>query len=314
MTSLNISVLADDPLLRSESSASIGKKGSIDDIGFYHTVYAGKIVSAIDPAAYPSKLSSLMQSLNLADVAVVMAPTPSPVLGEIIVALDMQCIPAVFVSPLDLGAYLSHTNTLKDSLVFHSFAEAKASVLEKNSERVGGPALVYVDHCFEVKGVGTVALGMVKRGVVRVHDSLHASPIGEKIEIKTMQKNDDDVKEAESGDRLGASIKGLKADDIPRGTIFTAELPHIANAIDCTISLSSFAKAPIEPNMALHVSCGLQFEPCRIECASSVAPGQSAEAKMLLEKPIAFTDADKIVLCNLNAKGLRVIARAQPKW
>ncbi len=311
MSSFNIAVLGENAPARAEAAQAIGKKGSIDDIAFYHTVFGGKIVSAVDSLAYPAKLPALLNSINLCDWALVLADAPSASLGEIIVALDFLGIPSVFVSLLDLSPFLSQTS-LKESKIFHSFGEAKEFLLSQEPARdLQAPCKVFVDHCFEVKGVGTVALGVVKQGTLHAHDKLSALPQDIAVEVKSIQKNDDDVKEAFAGDRVGLSLKGTKSDEMPRGTVFAAGGVEAASELSCEISLSKFCKTPISSG-AFHLSAGLQFEPCFVEIAGELSPGKSASGKLKFEKPVAFSKGEKLVLCNLNAKGLRVIASVLP--
>lgn len=309
--SVNIAVLGEGAEERASAAQALGKKGSVDDIAFYHTVFQGKIVSAVDSLSYPAKLSSLLTTVNLCDCALVLAEAPSPALGEIIVVLDFLGVPSVFVSQLDLAPFLSPTR-LKHSKIFSSLQQAKEFLLAQEPQRdLDAPAKVLVDHCFEVKGVGTVALGIVKQGTLKVHDTLSALPQGTQIEVKSMQKNDDDVKQAFAGDRVGLSIKGTKSEEVPRGTVFSAGGVQVGNEFECQICLSKFAKAPLSSG-AFHLSAGLQFGPCVVEHEGGLAPGKTSGGKILAEKPLAFCKGEKMVLCSLNSKGLRAIASILP--
>ncbi len=326
MPSINIAILGENAQERQSAAQAIGKKGTVDDIGFYHTVYSGKIVSVIEPASYPAKLSSLLQAIELSDHLVgdptkssktqsvsdqiiVLAPQPSPALGEIIIALDLLGRKASFVTETDLSPFLSATS-LKDCKIFPSFQEAKEHALSQEPPKLEGSTRIPIDHCFEVKGVGTVALGLVKRGNVSVHDSLTSYPSGIPIQVRTIQRNDVDVQSAECNDRVGLSLKGAKSEEIERGSIFSAEPLQASREINCEISVAKFSKTPVSSGMALHVSCGLQFEPVKIECESEIRQGAKGSAKLVLQKPVALAPGERLLLCDLNAKGLRVIASA----
>lgn len=309
MPSINIAILGENALERQTAAQSIGKKGTVDDIGFYHTVYSGKIVSVIEPASYPAKLSSLLQAIELSDQIIVLAPQPTPALGEMIIALDLLARKASFVTETDLSPFLSATS-LKDCKIFSTFQDAKESALSQQAPAIPGPTLIPIDHCFEVKGVGTVALGLVKRGNVSVHDSLTSYPSGIPIQVRTIQRNDIDVQSAECGDRVGLSLKGAKSEEIGRGSIFSSEPIPVSREINCEISVAKFSKTPVSSGMALHLSSGLQFEPVKIECESEIRQGAKGNAKLVLQKPVALAPGELLLLCDLNAKGLRVIASA----
>ncbi|PIY91345.1 hypothetical protein COY71_03670 [Candidatus Micrarchaeota archaeon CG_4_10_14_0_8_um_filter_60_7] len=300
-------MLGADAAARQAAAQQFGKKGSIDDLGFYHTVFQGKIVSAIDPVAYPEKLSALLQALELSDFSLILADAPSQALGETIVALDLLGKKeAAFVSQMDLSAFTKGT-CLEGAPVFPDFDEAKKFSLEKESPSPQGDALVAIDHCFEVKGVGTVALGFVKRGTVNIHDKLNAYPLGKEIEVKSIQMNDADVKSAPAGSRVGFCLKNATSDEIGRGAVL-AKSATVAKDFDCTVTLSKFSKTTIMDGVALHLSAGLQFEPCRVYCAAEIKPGASGKARISFDKSVVL--AEKMLLCDLNARGLRVIGSA----
>lgn len=307
MKSLNIAVLAKDPQQRAQAAQAMAKKGTADDLGFYHTVYAGKIVSVVDPAAYPAKLSCLLQALQLTDYALVLADAPSPELGELIISLDALHKSAVFVSAMDLAPFLKNSS-LEKSPVFATLQEAKAHLLELESPAPAGASETYVDHAFEVQGVGTVALGMVKQGTVAIHDKLTAWPAGKEVEVRSIQMNDADVKLSEGGGRVGLALKNTKSDDLPRGTVLAKEGWSASKEFQLDLTGVKFLKSPIESG-AYHVSLGLQFEPVMLETAP-VKAGETAVAKAKSDKPLAVKSGLQGLLCNLNAKGLRVLGKA----
>jgi len=311
MSSLNIAILGENALERASAAQAIGKKGTADDIGFYHTVYSGKIVSVAESASYPAKLTSLLQSIELSDHIIVLAPQPTPALGEIIVTLDLLGKKASFVTEADISPFLSATS-LRDCRIFPSFQEAKEHALAQEPPKQEGSTIIPIDHCFEVKGVGTVALGLVKRGSVSIHDLLVSYPSGIELQVRTIQRNDVDVQSAECNDRVGLSLKGAKSGQIERGSIFASEPLAVSKEINCELSVAKFSKSPISNGIALHVSCGLQFEPAKIECPSEIKPGSKGSAKLILQKPIAYQKTDALLICDLNSKGLRVIASANP--
>lgn len=304
---LNVAILGELPESRASAAQALGKKGSVDDIAFYHTVFQGKIVSAVDPVSYPAKLSCMLQALNLSDHALVVAETATPVLGEMMLALDFLGKSAVFVSTLDLKPFLANTS-LKESRVFADIAEAKNFVLGQESKGEEGSAEVLVDHCFEVKGLGTVVLGMLMSGKVAVHDKLKAYPLGKEIEVRSIQKNDQDFKEAGPSDRVGLCIKGASSQEISRGTVLSSNGYKAANEVNCEVSVSKFSKSPVANGATMQVLIGLQFEPARVEVGAEIKPGQQGKVKLVFEKPVAFRQGERILLCDLNAKGNRVVA------
>ena len=58
-----------------------------------------------------------------------------------------------------------------------------------------GPFEMVVDHCFDVKGVGTVFLGKVTAGKIKQYDNLKLYPSGSDVLIKSILMHDDPVAE-----------------------------------------------------------------------------------------------------------------------
>lgn len=311
MASLNIAILGDNAEKRASAAHEFGKKGSIDDIAFYHTVFQGKVISTIDPCTYPDKLRALLQAVNLVDYALVLVEEPTPVLGEIIVCLELLGLKSVFVTDRDLTPFISNTS-LKDSKIFATVQEARTFLYSQEVPLVEGKAYALIDHCFDVKGVGTVALGVLKRGRISVHDTITAYPLGRGIEIKSIQKNDEDVKEVFSGDRFGFSIKNAKAGEVDRGTVLSANAIEVRKEFECEITVTKFYRGSVKNEEALHLNIGLQLEPVMVKCDSEILPGKSGRARIISEKPLALEENERMLLCNLNGKGLRVMAGVKP--
>jgi len=48
------------------------------------------------------------------------------------------------------------------------------------------PVIIPLDHVFDVKGVGTVVMDVVKQGPVKVYHQLKIMPSGENIVVKSI--------------------------------------------------------------------------------------------------------------------------------
>ncbi|MCI4361477.1 MAG: hypothetical protein L3J91_07200, partial [Thermoplasmata archaeon] len=66
-----------------------------------------------------------------------------------------------------------------------------------------GTVQVPIDHAFPVKGVGAVALGVVRRGSLTAHEKLRLFPTPKLVEIRSIQVHDVDVRAARTGERVG---------------------------------------------------------------------------------------------------------------
>jgi selenocysteine-specific translation elongation factor len=292
---INVCVAGSGPA-RESFCKEAGKKGSSDDFTFYNTSYQGRHVHFIEPTGYPAKLDALFDALALADLVVFVVDEVNAEFGEQVVLLDLYGMEGIIVSDLDLSQFLKGTALEKwrvmgkgdaRNFALGEFAPAKAE----------GAATVLVDHAFEVKGVGSVLLGVVSRGEIRAHQKLVSYPLGKELEIRSIQMNDVDEKAARSSDRVGLSIKGLTSRDVHRGEVLCSERLEVVSELPARIEYAKFAQ---RDSRTLHAFHCLESAPCRLQ-------GE----RLVLEKPLALVPGEPVILCDLNRK-MRAVGRIGP--
>ncbi|MGB9577608.1 MAG: EF-Tu/IF-2/RF-3 family GTPase, partial [Candidatus Norongarragalinales archaeon] len=194
---------------------------------------------------------------------------------------------------------------------FSSITEARTEVLAFEPPMLDGPVKGVIDHAFEVKGVGSVALGVLLRGRLRVHDKLALYPSMKTIEVRSIQKQDHDVQSAECWDRFGISFKGASSDDVRKGDFLSARPLQVVEALEAEVEATKFLREPIgksEGKETLHACVGLQVVPCVVE--GQVKPGAKTKCRVSLQKPLAFEAGDTALFLRLDAKTLRVAGKA----
>ena len=185
-----------------ELAKKIGKKGSESDFTIYNCKEGDEVLCLYHPNKYPDKVQPLLYSLSMCDVAYIRPAAISKETGEMIVAA------AVFGKKLfvvvDKVSREEVEPLLKSAGVLsYEFFEGDANelreklLLEPSARKAEGKAEIVIDSCFPVKGVGTVALGIVQQGKVAVHQKLSFLPSGVEAEVKSIQVQDEDVKEEE---------------------------------------------------------------------------------------------------------------------
>jgi len=312
LVSLNIAVIGEDAALREKVCHALAKKGTVDEIAFYNSSFQGKLVTCVDSVQFPSKLPSLVFALNLSNYCVIAANSLTPAVGECIVAADFLGKSGCIISenPDQFAPFVKNTS-LEQWKRFSSIDEARAEILSFEPSAVEGPAKGVVDHSFEVKGVGSVALGVMLRGTLKVHDKLTAYPSGKPVEVRSIQKQDHDVETADCWDRFGISMKGATSADVGKGDVLSAAPLKTVSQLDVEVEASKFLKEPIgktESKETLHAAIGLQVVPC--ELTGQVKAGSKAQVKLALQKPLAFDSNEVLLLLRLDAKGLRVAGKA----
>lgn len=300
MTSLNIAVLGEIPERRQTVAASLGKKSNQEDLTFYHTVFSGRKVNVVEPTSYPEKPLSLAYAINLSSYFILVADQPTPALGETLLALSLAGLGhGCVLSQGDLSAYLSALG-LTHIPVFTDPSEAKQAALAFTPPVHDGPTKAFIDHSFEVKGLGAVGLGYVARGTLKVHQKIACHPPSKPLEIKSIQQNDVDVEHAECSDRFGIRFKGLEANELSRGSLLSDSAKCVSQ-IEATVVCPKFLKIP--PGQNLHAVVGLQNVACKTD--KPLVPGKDNEVLLEFHKPVFF-DKDDVWLFDLNLKGLRL--------
>ncbi|MGA9171072.1 MAG: EF-Tu/IF-2/RF-3 family GTPase [Nitrososphaeraceae archaeon] len=185
---------------------------------------------------------------------------------------------------------------------------------------IDGPVIIPIDHVFDVKGVGTVVMGVVKQGSVKVYYQLKIMPSGEDIVVKSIQMRDDPVDESNSPARVGLAVKGMTAEQIAKGDILCSEdssslvkvvSPAAATAADTasTIASTDFMKNPsykgdLVENQTYLISVGLQIRPVRSKLLDGLAVEIIPESKS-----IVFFPGQTYVLLSPDSQGTRIIGK-----
>ena len=310
MKGLTVAVLGD-----AELAAALGKKGTVSDVSFFNLKKGEDSITYIVPSRYPEKLQSMATALAMADAAVLVVEKLDKDLGETIVAIDSFglrrgfIILKNFLSADQLRPFVVGTTLEEFRFHEHDAQALNRSVLELELPPADGPVRVPIDHFFDVKGVGTVALGTVRRGVVKQHDSLVAYPTAKKATVRSIQVHDDDVPEATVGARVGLALKGIEVTDLERGIIFApAGSLKVPEKLDMGFAVSKYWKGLVKKDMVLHAACGLQIVPARVEDVpgEGLKPGGTGKITLRFEKPLACEAGDRIIGLDLDSKGLRI--------
>jgi selenocysteine-specific translation elongation factor len=84
--------------------------------------------------------------------------------------------------------------------------------------------LIAVDHCFQIKGKGTILTGTILSGVLKINQDIEIPSISEKKKVKTIQMFKKPVESAQKGDRIGFSVTQLDSSKFERFNYFIHEI------------------------------------------------------------------------------------------
>jgi elongation factor 1-alpha len=83
----------------------------------------------------------------------------------------------------------------------------------------GKPLRVPIQDVYTITGVGTVPVGRVETGVMKVGDPIVFMPGGAVGEVRTIETHHVQIPQAGPGDNIGFSVKGISRGDVHRGDV-----------------------------------------------------------------------------------------------
>ena len=81
------------------------------------------------------------------------------------------------------------------------------------------PLRLPVQDVYTITGIGTVPVGRVETGIMKVNDTIVFEPSGVKGEVKTIEMHHEQVQQAQPGDNIGFSVRGVDKGAIKRGDV-----------------------------------------------------------------------------------------------
>ncbi len=305
MKSINFTLLGDESLAK-----DFGKKGTSTDITIYDRKEADTLRTWTIPTSFPDKIQPLFQAISMGEYVILHVSKLDKFTGEQIIALD--------VLGKKLGI-LSHTfdvdrNTLLSMIkgtVVEQYKIVEPENLKKEIDQLApiltdGKPKIIIDHCFDVKGVGTVILGKVVQGKIKQYDTLKLFPKGIDVMVKSIQMHDDTVADAVSPARVGIAAKGVTPDDIQRGdTLCLPDTVLTSKEIEIDYMQSKFFKDKLAENQMFLASIGLQIRPVKIVTLNPM--------KLSLGKPTSYEKGDVCVILKPESTSIRIVGSGKIK-
>lgn len=289
---------------KQDIAAEFGKKGTVTDLSLYDRKESDIIKTWVTPSGFPEKIQPLFQAINLAEYVIFYVDKLDKFTGEQIIALD---------SLKKEKGILSHTfdvdETKLDSMikgtVIENYTKVEFDKIKEEMDKleplsIEGKSEMVIDHCFDVKGVGTVILGKVTNGKIKQYDNLKLYPAGIDVLIKSIQMHDDPVEESVCPARVGLAVKGAKPDEVGRGDIISEDgLVDVKTEIIIDFQKSPFYKSDISENQGCLVNIGLQIKAAKF---TSITP-----LKLTFEKPIVCKRGQIAVILKPESTTIRIL-------
>ncbi len=97
--------------------------------------------------------------------------------------------------------------------------EALDDNIEVKEKPVGKPLRVPIQDVYSITGVGSVSVGEVKSGIMKVGDSVVFMPSNVKGEVKSIEMHHQSMEQAMPGDNIGFNVRGVGKKDIHKGDV-----------------------------------------------------------------------------------------------
>jgi selenocysteine-specific translation elongation factor len=302
-----------------EYSANLGKKSTSSDITLYDLKKGEEIVTLVEPTKYPERLAPLFFAVSEASMAIIVVDELNASFGECVLMLQCSGVKSGYiilrnyltrekVEPIIKGTVLERFEFVLDDPALLREALLNKAAQEEVSAGSLSFGTVPVDHAFNVKGVGTVALGVVVNGIIQKHEDMRVLPGNMTAQIRSIQKHDDDFESASRGDRVGLALRNVEVEDVERGVVLTSD-PSIksSTSIKARVSLVNYWPSPLKSGMVLHLGHWMQFIICRVESVSDDGDWHQPILSLALEKELIHISGDQAVLTYLEGGRLRVV-------
>ncbi len=283
-----------------ETFKLLGNKATSSDIEFRHYSKGGKVISFVKPLN--DKIKTIIQCVNLSDFVVIELKEINRQLGELILLLDLLNKQGLFIIDFNKQFIIEQVKGLTKNTNLSNFEFKiinnnedikllKEQLIKINSSFLSD-SLIILDHAFTVKSVGTVALGFIKGGIIKVKDKFKLLPVNKEVQINSMQSMDVNYKELSIPARVGVSLKNCNLSDLERGSVLSKVLEQV-NDVSGKLIKSRFFKDELSSFMIIN---GL------IARQASIVDG-----KVRVNKPIVITSDSIIFDENKNPRILGII-------
>lgn len=124
--------------------------------------------------------------------------------------------------------------------------------------------LMSVDHCFQVKGSGTVFTGTVLAGQVKIGDQIEVVHLMEEKKVKNIQIFKEKSESAKCGDRAAICVTQFDAKKVERGLVAKPKSLTSHSTVIIKLQRVKLYKEKILSNQRFHLTCGHQMATCKL--------------------------------------------------
>nr|XP_015203752.1 PREDICTED: selenocysteine-specific elongation factor isoform X2 [Lepisosteus oculatus] len=127
-----------------------------------------------------------------------------------------------------------------------------------------GPFLMAVDHCFSIRGQGTVMTGTVLQGAVSLNDGIEIPALKVTRKVKSLQMFRRAVSRAMQGDRVGVCVTQFDPKLLERGVVCTPESLRTLHAAVVSVRKIGYYRGALPTRSKFHITIGHETVMARV--------------------------------------------------
>lgn len=162
-----------------------------------------------------------------------------------------------------------------------------------------------IDRAFVMKGFGSVVTGTLISGTVRKEAEVEVHPLQRRLRVRGIQVHNQQVEEAQAGQRTALNLAGIDSGELARGMVLTDPGRfEVTQRIHTLFSLLPSAP-PLKNGSRVHFHSGtaeviakvlLLEESAGAESERKLQPGQSAYVEFRLSDPTLLLPGDRFIV------------------
>ena len=309
-------------------------RGISIDLGFAHAAVEGATLSFVDVPGHERFIRNMLAGVCAIDAALLVVAADDGVMPQtlehvhildllgiehgiaVITKADRVSQERVDAVRAEVGALLSTTRLASYSILAASAVSglglpelrqslARLSTGMRRRAVEGQNFRLAIDRAFTVAGSGTVVTGTVFSGAVAAGDKLVVSPRGTPVRVRGVQVHGKSAERAEASQRCALNLTGADLETVARGDWLLDPSVHApTRRFDARVSVLASETESLAHWTPVHVHLGTVNVLGRvaIPSASKIAPGESAHARLVLERAIGALHGDRFVIRDQSAR------------
>ena len=154
-----------------------------------------------------------------------------------------------------------------------------------------------IDRVFAVAGAGTVVTGSTWSGGVAVGESVRLLPLGRDARVRSIEVHGESAARAVPGRRTALALVGVDKSELARGDVaVTGPGWHATGMLDSAVELLPGAHKPLASRTRVRVHLGTAEILARVVQTRTIGPGETGQARLVLETPLVARGGDRFVL------------------